>query len=70
MTVVRPVGMAQGVLPVVQEGGRDMVEPGGRGLQLVRRGPGGLAPATGALASRRSLDEVRAEILRHLGAHR
>jgi len=71
MPRMRPVGMAQGVLPVVREAGSDVVEPGGRGLQLMGRGPDGLLhPTTGALSSRRPLDEVRSAILHRVEATR
>jgi len=58
----RPVGMSQGVMRVSDDG-RDMVEPGGGGLSLVRRGTGGVTPATPALVFRRPLrvvvDQIR-----------
>lgn len=61
---LRPVGMAQGVLPIVERDGRSFVEPGGVGLSLVQRGHDGvLRAAPGALLEARALslllDEVR-----------
>ena len=57
--VVRPVGMAQGVLPL--EG--DTVMPNSEGLGLVTRNPAGqLVPAAGALTSPRSRDAIVEEI--------
>ncbi len=60
---LRPVGMAQGVLPVRSEGGLQMVVPSSRNLTLVRRTPSGqLVPSPSALPSARPLSEVMAEI--------
>ena len=60
---LRPVGMGQGILPVRNEGGIDMVHPGGRGLAMVRRVQGGqLVHAPGALVNARPLDELREEV--------
>ncbi|MBN8617004.1 MAG: hypothetical protein J0L92_40865, partial [Deltaproteobacteria bacterium] len=44
--VLRPIGMAQGVLPIDVRGGVEVVTPGGVGLELVTRdGEGRLSPA-------------------------
>lgn len=61
--VLRPVGMAQGVLPLTRRGGVEVALPGGAGLELVTRGAdGSLAPADGALAAPRARDELLDEI--------
>lgn len=61
--VLRPVGMAQGVMPVDARGPVEMVAPGGAGLALVTRGAdGSLVPAPGALAAPRARDELLDEI--------
>lgn len=67
--VLRPVGMSQGVLPVVVEDGGEVVMPGGAGLSLVRPGSAALEHAAGALAAPTSIDEVLATV-RELGAVR
>lgn len=60
---LRPVGMTQGVLPIVERGGRALVQPGGDGLSLVRRSRDGvLRPAPAALLEPRALDRVIDEI--------
>jgi hypothetical protein len=60
---LRPVGMAQGVLPLATRGGVEVALPGGAGLDLVTRGADGtLAPAEGALAAPRGRDELLDEI--------
>lgn len=57
--VVRPVGMAQGVLPL--EG--DTVMPNSEGLGLVTRNPAGqLVPSPSAVTSPRSRDAIVEEI--------
>jgi hypothetical protein len=63
--VLRPVGMSQGVLPIDDAGGVELVMPGGAGLELVERTPEGrLAPGAAALAAPEPadvlLDRVRA----------
>jgi hypothetical protein len=58
----RPVGMAQGVMPVRERAapnGDDLVLPGGEGLALMQRVNGALVASPPALASPRSLTEVR-----------
>lgn len=61
--VLRPVGMAQGVLPLATRGGIEVALPGGAGLDLVTRSADGtLAPAEGALAAPRGRDELLDEI--------
>lgn len=60
---LRPVGMAQGVLPLTTRGGVELVLPGGAGLDLVSRGSGGdLTPAPGALTAPRGRDELLDEV--------
>ncbi|MCA9578785.1 MAG: hypothetical protein R3B40_06690 [Polyangiales bacterium] len=61
---LRPVGMAQGVLPIQADArGNDMAMPGGMGLALMQRvGGGRLVPAPAALMAPRPLDELCAEI--------
>lgn len=55
----RPVGMAQGALPVQRAGREPVVQPGGAGLSLVRRGSGGaLTHAEPALSAPRPLPEL------------
>ncbi|GAB4215249.1 MAG: hypothetical protein OHK0013_40660 [Sandaracinaceae bacterium] len=63
--VLRPVGMSQGVLPIDDTGGVEVVMPGGAGLELVTRSPDGrLGPGSPALAGPEPadalLDRVRA----------
>ena len=59
----RPVGMAQGILPMRMDEGIAMVHPGARGMALVRRmGAGQLGPAPAALLHARPWDELREEI--------
>lgn len=61
--VLRPVGMAQGVLPIDTRGGVEVVTPGGVGLELVtRESDGRLAPGTPALTAPRERDELLGEI--------
>lgn len=62
---LRPVGMSQGVLPVLVEDGRDVVHPGGAGLALVQRVRGQLVAAPPALIHPRPLEEVVDDI-RHV----
>jgi hypothetical protein len=60
---LRPVGMAQGVLPLAVRGGVEVALPGGAGLDLVtREADGTLAPAASALAAPRGRDELLDEI--------
>jgi len=55
----RPVGMAQGALPVQRSGGTAVVQPGGGGLSLVRRSTGGtLTHAEPAVTEPRPLAEL------------
>jgi hypothetical protein len=66
---LRPVGATQGVLPVRDRGGVPFVEPGGAGLQLMRRLPGGgLAAAASPIALPARLDDFVRELRRRLGA--
>ncbi len=68
--VLRPIGMAQGVLPIATRGGVEVVTPGGVGLELVTRDADGrLAPGAPALAAPRARDELVDE-LRALVAER
>jgi hypothetical protein len=71
-TVLRPVGMSQGVLPIDDTGGVEVVLPGGSGLELVTRTPEGrLAPGAPALAAPEPadvlIDRVRALVAEHHG---
>jgi hypothetical protein len=61
---LRPVGMSQGVLRVrLSERGQELVHPGVRGLELVRRAPTGtLVPAPAYLIEARPLADVMDEI--------
>lgn len=60
---LRPVGMSQGVLPITSEGGTDVAQPGGVGLDLVTPGSDGrLVPAPAALSAPRSVDALLDEI--------
>lgn len=57
--VMRPVGMSQGLLPIVAAPGGELVMPGGAGISIVARGAGGtLVPAAGALATPIPRDEL------------
>jgi len=59
----RPVGMAQGALPVQRGGTQPMVQPGAGGLSLVRRSSTGtLAHAEPALSEPRPLADLLAAI--------
>lgn len=59
----RPVGMAQGALPVQRSGGTVVVEPARGDLALVRRGPGGtLTHAEPAVTEARPLADLLAAI--------
>ncbi len=59
----RPVGMAQGVLPLQRSGGEVFVQPGGGGVALVHRGADGtLTHAEPALTEPRPLAELMAAI--------
>ena len=60
----RPVGMSQGVMRVsTDEAGRDIVQPGGGGLSLVRRAQDGrLVPGLPALRRTRPLESVLREV--------
>ncbi len=61
---LRPVGMSQGVLPILEHAGVDFVTPGGAGLHLVQRSGTQLIDAPAALLQPRELpsflDELRA----------
>ena len=59
---MRPVGLSQGVLPVRELGGREMVLPGGAGLLLQRREGGELRSAPSALTQARALDAFLLEL--------
>lgn len=61
---LRPTGMSQGVLRVrLEEGGRELVHPAVRGLELVRRTTAGaLVPAPPYLIHPRPLNDVMDEI--------
>jgi len=62
-SVLRPVGMSQGVLPVREREGVPWAHPGGAGLSLVQRGPGGqLVPAPAALLRPEPLEALRERI--------
>ncbi|MEM7437101.1 MAG: hypothetical protein AAF436_18245 [Myxococcota bacterium] len=55
----RPVGMAQGVLRIRMEQGRETVRQNREGLMLVKRAADGrLEPARGAIADHTALDSV------------
>lgn len=55
--IFQPVGMAQGVMRVERENGRDMVVPSRRGMLLVQPDEGGaLVKSAGPLAERERLD--------------
>ena len=59
----RPVGMAQGALPVQRGGTEPLVQPGGTGLSLVRRDPTGtLSHAEPAVSQPRPLADLMAAI--------
>lgn len=61
---LRPTGMSQGVLRVrLDEGGRELVHPAVRGLELVQRTPAGaMIPAPAYLIAARPLNDVMDEI--------
>ena len=66
--ISRPVGMSQGVLPVLEEAGVATVQPGGAGLSLVRRGSaGGLVPAQAALQVPEPWDRLRGRVAAIIG---
>lgn len=70
-THLRPLGMAQGVMPIRARAtatGDDLVLPGGEGLALMQRVNGGLVAAPPAIIAPRALDELRATIAALLGA--
>jgi hypothetical protein len=59
----RPVGMAQGALPVQRSGGEVLVQPAGGDLSLVRREPSGaLTHAEPAVTEARPLADLLAAI--------
>lgn len=59
----RPVGMAQGALPVQRGGAEPLVQPGGAGLSLVRRGStGALSHAEPAVSQPRPLADLLSAI--------
>jgi hypothetical protein len=61
--ILRAVGMSQGVMPVIAEGGVPTVQPGGHGLSLVQRARGGsLIAAPAALLRPERFELVRARI--------
>jgi len=61
--VLRPVGMSQGVLPIEDDAGVEVVTPGGAGLELVTRDADGrLVPGSPAISAPRPADEVIDEI--------
>jgi hypothetical protein len=61
--VMRPVGMSQGILPVVEGDGGELVMPGGAGIAIVSRSPGGtLVPASGALPAPVARDELLSRV--------
>lgn len=56
----RPIGMSQGVMPVAEQAGVLIVQPGGGGLALVQRGTDGqLHPAPAALLHRAQFEQLR-----------
>ncbi|HJL19144.1 MAG TPA: hypothetical protein RMH99_26000 [Sandaracinaceae bacterium LLY-WYZ-13_1] len=64
-TTLRPVGMSQGVMPVQEEAGARMVQPGGGGMALMQRGSDGrLRPAPAALLHPRPYVDVRGRVER------
>lgn len=66
--ILRPVGMSQGVLPVLDEAGVATVQPGGAGLSLVRRGgTGGLVPAQAALLDPEPWERLRGRVAAIVG---
>jgi hypothetical protein len=69
---LRPTGMSQGVLRVrLDDGGREMVHPGTRALELVRRSTSGnLIPAPPYLIEARPLSDVMDEIRQAVERHR
>lgn len=61
--VFRPVGMSQGVMPMVASASGDVVMPGGSGVSIVTRMPdGSLVPGSAALPSPQPRDELLARI--------
>ncbi len=61
--VFRPVGMSQGEMPVVDADAGEMILPGGAGVTIVERTPGGrLLPGAPALASPVPRDELLARV--------
>lgn len=72
--VLRPVGMAQGVLPIASRGGVELVTPGGAGLELVvRDADGRLTPGQPALRAPvprdALLEQVRALVAERQRGH-
>lgn len=58
-TVLRPVGMSQGVLPIDASSGVEMIQPGGAGLELVvPRGDGSLQPSPPAFTTAQPADQA------------
>jgi hypothetical protein len=61
--VYRPLGMSQGVMPMLDANGIEVVTPGGADLSIVTRLPNGsLAPAGGALSAPMPRDEMLARV--------
>lgn len=61
--VLRPVGMAQGVMPIQRIDGREMVTSNGHGLSLLRRlADGRLVGGQPAITVPRALEDVLAQI--------
>lgn len=61
--VFRPLGMSQGVMPMSERDGIEVVMPGGADLSIVTRQPNGtLTPADGALPSPQPRDELLARV--------
>jgi hypothetical protein len=66
---LRPVGSTQGVMPVRDRDGVDMVEAGGAGLVLMQRLPNGrLAAAVSPLALPARLDDFLRDVRNRMGA--
>lgn len=70
-TVFRPVGMAQGVMHVEHQNGRDMVVPSRRGMLLVRPGARGvLVKSAGPLPGPERLDAFLSRVREIIDAQR
>jgi hypothetical protein len=69
--VFRPVGMAQGVMRIERENGRDVVAPSGRGGLLVRSDARGvLVKSAGPLAEREPLNRFLSRVREIIQAQR